>query len=234
MSDPTAQTPAAPTTDVTGAWDVSLAEIDAMGLKAARGAGFAWGMAQEAGRAARWLASYGLPGPETLANLLQIIDGENERHTPVADGPVWHGRGGPMCPIHLGTVLSDRAHEITDSRHMTAGALDLPILVLPFLCRVARDLDMTLMMELQALTAYATPTGPALEDLQAPWPGTTERLVVSRVAASAWTPRSNKPDAHTIRLDIWRVLDGFAQRTYVPTTEQSRATGAGSGLDDND
>ena len=47
MTDPTIQSPAGPAPDATGDILVSLAEIDAMGRKAARGAGYAWGMAEE-------------------------------------------------------------------------------------------------------------------------------------------------------------------------------------------
>ena len=45
----------------------SLNELDAMARKAARGAGYSWGLAEEAGRATRWLAAAGLPGPMCLA-----------------------------------------------------------------------------------------------------------------------------------------------------------------------
>lgn len=66
MSDPTMQgTPPGATAP---RW--SLAEIDAQCRKAARGLGCPWGMAEEAGKAARQLAAHGLPGPEALATML--------------------------------------------------------------------------------------------------------------------------------------------------------------------
>ena len=40
----------------------SLNEIEAIGKRAARGAGLPWGLAEEAGKAARWLTARGLPG----------------------------------------------------------------------------------------------------------------------------------------------------------------------------
>ena len=56
---------------------VSSNEVDALAKKAAKGAGMPWGLAAEAGKATRWLADRGLPGPAVLADLLE---------TPVADG----------------------------------------------------------------------------------------------------------------------------------------------------
>ena len=50
----------------------SLAEIDALSRKACRGAGYSWGLAEDAGKAVRWLTAYGLPGAETLSELLQV------------------------------------------------------------------------------------------------------------------------------------------------------------------
>jgi hypothetical protein len=37
-----------------------------------------------------------------------------------------------------------------------------------------------------------------------------------------------------LQVDLWRRLQGFAARTYVPASEQSRAHGAGAGAIDND
>ncbi|MGC1487905.1 MAG: DUF3726 domain-containing protein, partial [Albidovulum sp.] len=54
----------------------SQSEIEALGIKAARGAGYDWGMAEEAGMAARWLAHEGLPGPELLLACLQAPRGQ--------------------------------------------------------------------------------------------------------------------------------------------------------------
>ena len=45
----------------------SLNEIESLCKKAARGAGLSWGLAEEAGKAARWLSAHGLDGPGVLA-----------------------------------------------------------------------------------------------------------------------------------------------------------------------
>jgi hypothetical protein len=44
--------------------------------------------------------------------------------------------------------------------------------------------------------------------------------------------------AHAVRASVtdgvWQALEGIGARTYVPASAQSRATGAGAGLTDND
>ena len=65
-----------------------------MATKAARGAGFDWGMADEAARATCWLAARDLPGPEALADLLDQLDGKTlSDFAPVTGGAEWSATG---------------------------------------------------------------------------------------------------------------------------------------------
>ncbi len=50
--------------------DASLNEVEGLAGKAARGAGLAWGMAEETAKAARWLAACGLDWAPSLPALL--------------------------------------------------------------------------------------------------------------------------------------------------------------------
>ena len=64
--------------------ELSIGELDSLVLKAYRGAGFSWGLSQDAGRAAAWMAMRGLPAAECFAELLQQTDGlEHSALTPV-------------------------------------------------------------------------------------------------------------------------------------------------------
>ena len=62
----------------------SLGEIRALAIKAARGAGMPWGMAEEAGFASHWLLQQGLPGTELLATLLTLHDKTDAANTLLA------------------------------------------------------------------------------------------------------------------------------------------------------
>lgn len=227
MNDPTIQSPCGPPEDATGDWRVSLAEIDAMGRKAARGAGFAWGMAEEAGRAARWLAAYGLPGPEALVMALTAIDGNVARHAPRIDGTSWRCAAEGLCPIATGAALSDRAEGIAHGRDHTLEPVLRPLLMVPFLCRAARDLDCAILMEGPGVRLIANAAGPAAADWDA-WDVTQSGgLLVRRTAEPLHEPRRAGSAGRAMPVTLWRRLDRFAQRTYAPATEASRRAGAG-------
>ena len=51
--------------------DYSLNEYEALAFKAARGAGLAWGIAEEAGKAVRTLSSLGLESASILRECLE-------------------------------------------------------------------------------------------------------------------------------------------------------------------
>lgn len=234
MSDPTIQSPSGPGEDASGDWRVSLAEIDAMGRKAARGAGFSWGMAEEAGRAARWLAAYRLPGPEALAAVLEEVDATVPAHAPRIDEAVWHCDAGVLCPIAAGAALSDRADAIAQGGEFRLGPVIRPLLIVPFLCRAARDLGCMIAMTGDGLEVLAEREGPACADWAAVTRPLSGELLVSRSEASALEPRLPGADAHLLPVELWRTLDRFAQRSYAPATEASRRAGAGAGLIDRD
>lgn len=234
MSDPTRQLPSGPQADVVGSWHVSLAEIDAMGRKAAQGAGFSWGMAEEAGRAARWLAAYGLPGPETLAMVLEAVDGAVGRYAPRVEAPRWRSEAGPVCPIAAGAALSDRAEAIAGGARFDLAPVLSPLMVVPFLCRAARDLDCTIAMMGDRFRLAATPSGPACPAWSELPAGGDWGLSIACATTVPCRPLSAGSAARAVPVALWRTLDRFAQRTYVPASDVSRRVGAGAGLRDLD
>ena len=88
---------------------LSQNEVEQLCLKAARGAGMSWGIAEEAGFAAAWLAMRGLDGPGALLSRLQAAGGQawQEIRPVVAPGRFRPGDGGCLCPIALGATLED-------------------------------------------------------------------------------------------------------------------------------
>jgi len=93
----------------------SLNETQALCRKAARGAGMAWGLADDAGFAARWLEDRGQGGAAQLAALL----------------PDWATRAeAGTCPIRRGTAWADLGQAPTDLS-------DPEPLLWPFLALVA-------------------------------------------------------------------------------------------------
>jgi hypothetical protein len=216
----------------------SLNEIEAMGRKAARGAGMSWGLAEEAGKAVRWLALNGRPGLAALVRLLEGQDGTPyERLRPhveeAAGNPLWRAGGGTLCPIAAGAALADLAAEIGAPPGIALERVAEPLLLLPFLARAARYEGRAFALEAGGETVPLYPDGPA----GGPVP-TLEGAMPARVFA--WTAERNSPPPEqsvrgvAVEDELWTRAGRFAERTYVPASDASRLSGAGAGLTDND
>ena len=208
----------------------SLNEIGSLTRKAARGAGFSWGMAEEAGRAARWLAAVGLPGPEALADLLETTDD-------VAHGTLcpmdpnaedWQASGGVLCPIAAGTALADTADMLGDAK--TLHSVIQPLLLVPFVATVSDTTGRALNLAWMGATFHFA------SDLRGAV--TSQSARTDTVILSGDTAADLPPLACQLRYDLCpdvaARLTLLAQRTYAPETEASRLGGAGAGLSDND
>lgn len=213
----------------------SLNEIEAMGKRAARGAGLSWGLAEEAAKGTRWLAAFGYPGAGVLAGLLELTD-----QIPAADiapqslgAEIWSAPTHRMSPLIAGAALSDCAARLMDRGEIAAENVIFPLLAVPFAGRAALCLGVPvavqwhgarLVADGRQLSVQSTPE--ALNARHA------DRLVFTAPAQMA------DPRAPAMRADVaeadWARLDRFAHRTFAPATEESRLRGAGAGLTDND
>mgnify|MGYP006282351575 CR=1 FL=1 len=210
---------------------LSLNEVDAVGRKAARGAGLPWGLAEEAGRAARWLAERGLPGPAALAGALQALDGaEPAVHAPRCEEGVWQASPGPLSPFAVGAALWDRATDAPETP-VRLGPCLWPVLLLPYAGWIAQARGRAVALTAAGLSATVGPEG-ALD-----WEGDPllPRIDALTLAPSAPPPRAEALCTQAeVAPDIAAALDALGHRTYAPATEASRLAGAGAGLTDND
>ena len=186
-----------------------------MATKAARGAGFDWGMADEAARATCWLAARDLPGPEALADLLDQLDGKTlSDFAPVTGGGEWTASGsGWLCPVATGAAMLDRAAALTG---VAASRLDRRCA--PFWCG-------------QRLRRF----GRAVRNRGAARSDQYMRADAVSVHRRSWhaPPTADQPRAGTA-VPSGTAYPRTPQRTYAPATEASRLAGAGAGLSDND
>lgn len=211
----------------------SLNEIEALARKAARGGGMSWGLAEETGKAVRWLSANGFPGPQLLAELLCQNDGKPYCDlAPQQSEGIWHARSGPLCPIVAGTLICDRAEDLETEAALRLGEVAVPLLLLPFASEAARTVGSTVTLEWRGICFGLEGGAPKVR-------GEEAALGVARVSSVAlslagaqalgqvWTGAGR----HVTR-DTMEVLESFAQRTYAPATEESRA-GAGAGQDND-
>ena len=190
--------------------DRALSEVAATAKKAVRGAGYSWGVAEEAAMATHWLCAAGLDGCGALARALS-------------------GEGLDSCPVLNGIALADQAAGLiladlnfTDVRE--------PMLLLPFVGHAATRLGRTITM---IFDGHEAVTDGGFVTVKQPTFPTFARNVAIQVGGYVTNPLPVCRRVTPSQAD-WDVLNGFAERTYAPATEQSRQSGAGAGLNDND
>lgn len=213
----------------------SLNEIEAETRKAVRGAGLPWGLAEEGGKAVRWLAGQGIDATAALADIL-------DRHAAgglgvgiLRDGDGrWISPQGILCPLTLGAAVCDHAWLLAEGRTLAAGEVARPILLLPFAARAAR-------LSGKPLAFVAGRQQVNFDRNGAPAGALNFADIAEAASVTCETYRS---DIHGLqregleRPDLdrpsWEKIEAFAFRTYVPASEHSRRHGAGAGLLDND
>lgn len=208
---------------------LSLNEIEALSRKATRGAGYPWGLAEEAGRAVRWLCVRGMDGGAVLADLLDQRDGQTlSGATPVLSGDTWGAVDGPLCPLITGAAVSDMALSLSD-RRLHLSHVQQPTLMLPFVGWAAQIVSSPL--TLSWVGGQAVCDGAGLQ-IDGQFPGPAAQLQITPGGVLP-LPVSLATRAQ-IGADSLTRLERFANRTYAPATEASRLMGAGAGVSDND
>ncbi len=213
---------------------VSLNEIESRALKAARGAGLSWGLAEEAAAAAGWLAQQGLPWAETLAVLLA---GQHATSRPqiVADVIAPSRAGSQLCSIVSGALLSDLGPRASI---MAVCDVLAPLWLGPFVARWA-GADRVVRLGWPGVSLRVSPCGAIGADaasaaLALTFAGRVEITLEPSASGQASSPPQRPRTGYATPDDTWHALQGFEQRTYVPASAQSRLAGAGAGLLDND
>ena len=196
---------------------LSKGEATAMVIKAARGFGLSWGLAEEAGWA---LCQLGQFGDDPLSWFDRAFSESTEN-----------------CSITIGATVMDHA-PLADSLAQKGGNLGLirmPILLIPFLRHSAQLVGHRLFLceTTSGLRVdVSDDLGKHIEHLSSISAG----HVVIEVGAHLGRDQPSKSKAYrfqTSKATLAR-LDKLGSRTYVPETEASRMSGAGAGASDND
>jgi hypothetical protein len=216
----------------------TLVEIEGYFRKVARATGLDWGLAEEAGKAARWLAAFNLPGPELMLSHLQNIGGKDyQQYKPIigsdAISDLWQAKGEALCPIITGAALADRVKLLLNGHTISLGSVAYPILLAATLGQASRCHNMIITTSWAGVKLSCYGNGIRIE-------GNRDDQWLDKVdAVSCQQTFGTLPEqmpstlAYPIDSEVWHVVDELAFRTYAPATEASRA-GAGAGLSDND
>jgi hypothetical protein len=210
----------------------SIGEIGALAVKASRGCGFSWGIAEEAGFAVKWLQARHLPG---TAALCQYLTWYGTGHH--VDWPEAVGKESAYCPLRTGTAFADGALPA----NLSLVRLCFPLLIVPFLaCRTAGG-HIRLEMEDIRLNISADSVSCTHNDTAILRPMAAAVISFHMEPDSSdgampycFTPKHPLPRVPDHTSCCVNQLGRFAHNTYAPATEQSRLLGAGAGLNDND
>ncbi|MDC0658091.1 DUF3726 domain-containing protein [Leisingera sp. SS27] len=206
----------------------ALNEVEATAKRAARGAGYNWGLAEEAAKATRWLCAQGLDGTAVLAGLLEAgYAADLSAHVPQSLQGEWQA-GAPLCPLATGAAVSDCAAGLKQAP-LELGSVSQPAMVLPFAALAARQTGTCITVEGKGFQAVTD--GFQLQ-CEGTLPDAADRLTI-RAAGNIAQPNPSCTRAEPEE-SVWATLNRYAHKTYAPATEESRLLGAGAGLSDND
>jgi len=187
----------------------SLGEMRALSVKAAKGAGFFWGEAEEAGFAVEWLEARCAPGVEALA---RYLSSEWNKET---------------CPIKTGCRILD----LGGFQDILPADIAQPLLLTPFISNTLNKETLTLKTKkthilISHMDVYTSNYDPA---------SCNENITVTAVNTGQISQESScKSRVDHSQKPFVEILERFAHKTYAPATEESRLAGAGAGTTDND
>ncbi len=207
--------------------DASLNEVRALCRKAARGAGYGWGMAEEAGRFAWMLSRCGLDGPRALLLLLDHVEGNDPQcHAPNPAKAGWASTTGLLCPLAVGVSLLDRSHQLCSVLPLRFRNVISPILLVATVDLLAAGRGLAVRMEWDGMSypdvVDRQCNGPDRHDIPPIAGEVRMELAAGRTLGTAG-PVARQP----VDSDTWDGLERYARRTYAPATALSRIRGAG-------
>lgn len=209
---------------------LSLPEINALCTRAARGAGLSWGMAEECGYGAQWLAQNGF---DWASGILARLSGP--RGDDVVPAPAAWQCDGPICALYAGVTLAEFAmlREGPRERALSIGRVYDPICLLPFVARTTQSIGAGLDVHLDdALWVRLDGDGMQVEDQHKsadhcamvtlhPAPRNA-RYCASRVL---------QQNGGAVARSIYARFEEIALNMTVPATARSEAGAGGDGPD---
>lgn len=198
-------------------------------MKAVRGSGFSYGLAEDTGAAIAWLLTVGARGDRMLAALTAYLEeasqGEAGALAPPGFPIVSLAAQAPWCPLSLGVALLDVPAFDAQSVPLELGRTRWPIIMLLFLAQRSPAWS----LELKGVDSAGL-----LEDWQ---PASLARHAAMAEALCRVVPGAGELAAAAVEppvvvrvrdATVIRRLETLAARTYAPATELSRRLGAGA------
>ncbi|MGI9306154.1 MAG: DUF3726 domain-containing protein [Gammaproteobacteria bacterium] len=199
----------------------SLNECQSAAAKAARGGGLDWGLAEDAGRAAAWLAAHGLPVLFSAA-LLRRGRFSAPREKEILSGALIPEDEKMLCPFLSGAFIADNMRAAPPQWRLVRAAHPLIIAAFAGYAAAPRRAFSATWAGAEIITDGAHVFAAARKGLSA-------RCADMTISPAAM-PDCPPPPAARRRIAPaeWRRLQTLAARTFMPSDPHSRAQDAGA------
>ena len=201
----------------------TLSEIDTTSKRAAKGAGFSWGISEEIGKNMRLLELFGLPGIKNLNKYLK--DYKKKQFQKIAlISEINETKKNPFCPIILGTNFIDQVNLLDKKNSIKIINVAFPILFLPFVSRASDVIGKRIFLKIDKKEFL---------------------LNLNQSIYSNYLKNEILENCNTVNISFiennnsfneneWDELYKLSEDTFVEETESLKIGAAGAGLTDND
>ena len=201
----------------------SLSEIDTTSKRAAKGAGFSWGISEEIGKNMRLLELFGLSGIKNLNKYLK--DYKKKQFQKIAlISEINETKKNPFCPIILGTNFIDQVNLLDKKNGIKIINVAFPILFLPFVSRASEAIGKRIFLKIDEKEFL-------LNLNQSIFSNYLKNEILENCNSISINFIENN---NSFNENEWKELYKLSEDTFVEETESLKIGAAGAGLTDND
>ena len=202
---------------------ISFSEIETTTKRAAKAAGFSWGVAEEIGKSIRSLELFGLPG---IINLNQYLKKINKKHPKKITKIEKENKttDKEFCPIYSGVAFLDRCLELEKLKSIKFYNVSYPLLMLPFISRSSEIMSKKILVQFDNSSFL-------LNFDKSIFSKNIQKQIQTQAKVLNIEFIENK---NSFSEQDWKELYKLSEETFVDESDSLKKTGAGAGLTDND
>jgi len=201
----------------------TFSEIDTTSKRAAKGAGFSWGISEEIGKNMRLLELFGLSGIKNLNKYLK--DYKKKQFQKIAlFSEINETIKNPFCPIILGTNFIDQVNLLDKKNNIKIINVAFPILFLPFVSRASEVIGKRIFLKIDEKEFL-------LNLNQSIYSNYLKNEILENCNSISINFVENN---NSFNENEWNELYKLSEDTFVEESESLKIGAAGAGLTDND
>ena len=202
----------------------SSSEIITVSKRAAKAAGYSWGVAEEVGKNIDILELIGISGIENLKSYIRDI----QKKTPIGPNAIKSQNkidNECLCPILTGVCLIDDFKKVELLKEINFFNVSYPLLMIPFISRLSFLIGKRVSINIDEHVFRFNLDKYMFSDSD------VNSLVIEK-AKNIKVSTSENDDSFT--QEAWDELYALSTDTFVEENEKLKSTAAGAGLEDND